>query len=52
MLHCDQLQWRCDLGNTKSYNAALRFGFYYDGIQPDHGNHYEFFYMIKPEWNE
>jgi RimJ/RimL family protein N-acetyltransferase len=52
MLHCDQIYWRCNLKNTNSFNAALRFGFYHDGVQRYHGIDYESFNMIRPEWNE
>lgn len=51
-LGCDQLEWRCDLGNDNSFRAAQRFGFFYDGEQPDHGRRYNFFYMIRPDWQE
>jgi len=30
----------------------MRFGFYYDGVQPDQGGQYQFFYMIRLDWYE
>jgi RimJ/RimL family protein N-acetyltransferase len=47
---CEVLEWRCDLGNWRSEQAARRFGYYCDGVKEDRGVLYKEFFMIEPDW--
>lgn len=53
LFSCDQVDWYCDIGNKNSFNAALRYGFYYNGRECScYGGTFESFYITKPEWAE